>query len=386
MVVVDEDGDFYRADPLVLHTWCAQCTFQLVVPERRPTTAAEVEAHWQLLLDELDVPSRTPYATTRGAATAHCLASVAPCAFCDNDLGFTTFCHTHTGGTADGRAAGCRECCDRDDPSRTSRAFHATCGARQTDRIRVVDRETAGVLCAQGRKKLRCDGNPARREYVAECRGFHRVLWDERPAAGLASSHCTAPPLAVAALRAEALAVVANQCSDSLEDEDGAEATATPLDDAPALAGPTSALAAMRAAPADLLASYAAMNEEEEDEDGAEATAMPPDDAPALAGPTSALTAMRAAPADLLASYAAMNEEEDEDAENSRSEGEDLNKDRVAPSAFAGHPPLASRPKVAATTRSRPVHRAQRRTRHPVRRDADVPWALIDDAAETWFL
>ena len=144
MLVVDPEDDdaVLVSDPVVAHSWCVQCLFQVQVQST------------QVALDELDAPTRlegVPSSVlslaSRNVGRRHSAVATFEthaCVFCGQRTGWTTFCFAHVASER-----GCELCTNAEGSA--THAFHPSCavyaGMQRTARL-----EGYGMLCAASSK------------------------------------------------------------------------------------------------------------------------------------------------------------------------------------------------------------------------------------------
>lgn len=233
------DGRRVYSRPLVVHSWCAQCAFQQVIPFDRPTPDTSA---WRRLTDNLCAPS------TEEFGTAHCAPACAtvsrnPCVFCDDFSGYRTFCLAHTTSTS---SRGCATCHWDMRPHLTYRCFHPSCAVRAGMRRVVSDDAGSGMMCDASSCALIKRHNPVRDRrsllsastmfWLEACSGIHLGLLRECDAdadprvdynsARLGSRYVSGPSVATVPLRPRAKrprTQEAAQHEADADDEDGAE-------------------------------------------------------------------------------------------------------------------------------------------------------------------
>jgi hypothetical protein len=136
MFARSKNGDtFIVSDPLVVHTWCALCLFQV---------SPSLEHEWKdTILNELRSPTKLPFGSSMNP-TKRATFQTHKCVFCNEQEGWTTFCFYHMS-----KKAGCTVCRDGPDlPARwkTLHAFHPSC-AVWYGMQRIMRKEGCGMLC-----------------------------------------------------------------------------------------------------------------------------------------------------------------------------------------------------------------------------------------------
>lgn len=180
MFVVKSSGCILVSDPLVVHSWCMQCLFQVRVDDRSSTQATlvfSIPASTARVIEELDNPTRlvsvrrSILSVSSRARRMKCMQGNArfasqqqqrgrereqgamsssairvatfethECVFCHKQTGWTTFCMAHMASER-----GCAVCTDAD--ASATHAFHPSCavfaGMQRASRI-----EGYGMVCA----------------------------------------------------------------------------------------------------------------------------------------------------------------------------------------------------------------------------------------------
>lgn len=234
------DGRRMESRPLVVHSWCAQCAFQQMIPEERPVE--DVDASWRCVVENLLRPCVEPYATVLTANKVATMAPV-PCVFCDQVCGHKSFCISHLHCTHD---KGCATCHWSLRPSITYLCFHPSCAVRAgMRRVILPDASGAGMMCIPSSLKFIRDHNPVRdrRSFLSQtvcfwmeaCSGIHcdllrRVDLDVDPGVRITSlrlgSLCTThppskpPPRARGKRPRDAVAAARSIATREKEDED----------------------------------------------------------------------------------------------------------------------------------------------------------------------
>ena len=117
--------------PLVVHSWCVACLFQI---------SPAVERNWkERLLRSMSSCPTLEYGTREASVTKGGVR----CQFCGDDRGWLTFCVYHST-----HAAGCDRCRDSSDRTRTFHAFHPSCAVRWGMQ-RIVRDGVHGMVCAR---------------------------------------------------------------------------------------------------------------------------------------------------------------------------------------------------------------------------------------------
>ena len=180
MSVVLQDGTRMVSKPLVVHSWCAHCSFQQSIPPERPMVLPN---SWRCVMDNLCTPLTHDFAvafTTEKIATA----SQNPCVFCERSAGFKVFCFSHTNATC---ANGCSTCHWAFRPHLSYRCFHPSCAVRAgMRRVTLPGMEGTGMMCDPSSLSFIKQRNPVRERrsfffestlfWMEACSGIHVPL------------------------------------------------------------------------------------------------------------------------------------------------------------------------------------------------------------------
>lgn len=158
------EGTWYVSIPLVVHTWCAQCLFQV--------SPVDDEAWTTTIVDRMESPVRLSCATfdiaqQLGRATFE----THPCVFCDAQEGWTTFCLYHLT-----KQAGCVRCGDRHEQTTCHRAFHPSCAVRAGMQRILRWKEGFGMLCYHNKNFRGQHFPPPLRKNLDWCSGINERL------------------------------------------------------------------------------------------------------------------------------------------------------------------------------------------------------------------
>ena len=160
-VAVEGVGAFVSV-PLVVHSWCALCLFDV--------DCSGETAEWrEALLTRMFSCGSLPY----GTAVAPTTWGGAPCQFCGSDKGWLTFCFYHLE-----HAAGCDQCRDPDDETLSRHAFHPSCAVRYGMQ-RLVRDGAAGMVCGRNRS-WHARRMPGLRPWIGLPSGINDDLVDPR--------------------------------------------------------------------------------------------------------------------------------------------------------------------------------------------------------------
>ena len=128
---VSLDGVAFVSVPMVVHSWCVSCLFQI-----NPA----LEHDWiERLLHRMFTCPTLSFGTRKDSVTRGGVA----CQFCGSNDGWLTFCMYHNN-----FRAGCDRCRDPYEPSQTYHAFHPSCAVRWGMQ-RIVRNGQSGMLCAR---------------------------------------------------------------------------------------------------------------------------------------------------------------------------------------------------------------------------------------------
>ena len=160
-------GVVLRSRPLVVHSWCALCLFQIC-----PTRMTDWRAS---LVAEMLRRVRLPYGTV-GRPVGRATHTTHACQFCGETVGWTTFCMHHMALTHP-RTRGCDRCRAGAGPHeclRTELAFHPSC-AVWAGMQRIGRHEGFGMICERP-KFWRSRRLPRLRTALSVCPGINEFL------------------------------------------------------------------------------------------------------------------------------------------------------------------------------------------------------------------
>ena len=153
MKVGIEGVGVFESLPMVVHSWCVSCLFQISV----------LDDDWkERLLTSMFLCPTLQFGTfdqpvSRGGVS---------CQFCGKDNGWLTFCMYHNI-----HRAGCDRCRDSTDRSRTYHAFHPSCAVRHGMQ-RMVRKGKRGMFCAR-HKDWRARGLKSMKPWLGFLSGFN---------------------------------------------------------------------------------------------------------------------------------------------------------------------------------------------------------------------
>ena len=130
MMLFIEKVGFFESVPMVVHSWCVSCLFQI-------NPALDDDWKERLLQRMSSCPTRS-FGSLRDSVTR----GGVPCQFCGDDNGWLTFCMYHNI-----FPAGCDRCRDASDRSKTYHAFHPSCAVRHGMQRKY--KRMCGMFCAR---------------------------------------------------------------------------------------------------------------------------------------------------------------------------------------------------------------------------------------------
>lgn len=191
--LTDDGQQRVRSVPFVVHTWCAQCLFQQVIPGV-VLPPDEVGTHWKALLGHVNDPGPVRLNGAQvGMLEKTGVRSANPCLFCGTTDGFVTFCYDHMNMPANDvrKGGGCTSCRWDAKPDTTLWNYHPACAVRHGMR-RLIDLRGggAGMWCQAAFEKChhKFTGTLGRTavqahalQWLQGCSGFNRDVQEAYP-------------------------------------------------------------------------------------------------------------------------------------------------------------------------------------------------------------
>lgn len=156
---------WYVSIPLVVHTWCGQCLFQV-----SPTQHDE----WKrVIVERMEVPIRIEHGCLAVTNQERSSFETHECAFCGHLCGWTTFCiYQQT------KKAGCVRCGERDDQTMCNTFFHPSCAVWAGMQRIVRLKEGSGMVCYHNKNFCRQHFDRSQHLYTVHLSGIHEMLGD----------------------------------------------------------------------------------------------------------------------------------------------------------------------------------------------------------------